>query len=113
MVHEPEQACAAAALEARRYRTDFDVVIQVDDGFLDAGGRFALTVRDGTAMCTPTDSTPQVVLDLDVLGSLYLGAHRARTFAAANRLQAADPGVLDRVDHAFGADRDAQMGWPF
>ena len=102
-----------AALEARRYRTDVDVVIQVDDGFLDAGGRFALTVRDGTAMCTPTDSAPQVVLDLDVLGSLYLGAHRARTFAAANRLQAADPDVLDRVDHAFGADRDAQMGWPF
>ncbi|MFC0448471.1 enhanced intracellular survival protein Eis [Rhodococcus jostii] len=102
-----------AALEARTYRRDLDVVVQVDDGFLDAGGRFALTVRDGKAVCTRTDATPHLVLDLDVLGSLYLGAHRARTFAAANRLWAADADTLDRFDSAFGSDRDAQMGWAF
>ena len=102
-----------AALEARTFRGDLDVVVQVDDGFLDAGGTFALTVRDGKAVCTRTDAAPQVVLDLDVLGSLYLGAHRARTFAAANRLWAADADVLDRFEHAFGSDRDAQMGWGF
>jgi predicted acetyltransferase len=54
-----------------------------------------------------------VVLDLDVLGSLYLGAHRARSFAAAQRLWAVDSQTLDAVDHAFGSENHAQMGWGF
>ncbi|AOW92824.1 GNAT family N-acetyltransferase [Rhodococcus sp. WMMA185] len=102
-----------AALEARTYRSDLDLVLQVDDGFLHAGGCFRLTARDGHATCTPTDDTPQVVADLDVLGSLYLGAHRARTFAAAHRLWADTPETLWAVDHAFDSNRSAQIGWPF
>ncbi|MDV7353586.1 enhanced intracellular survival protein Eis [Rhodococcus oxybenzonivorans] len=102
-----------AALEARVYRCDLDVVMQVDDGFLDAGGRFALRVRDGRAVCTRTEADPQVVIALDVLGSLYLGAHRARAFAAANRLWAVDSSTLDALDRAFGSEYSAQMGWGF
>ncbi|WP_072688551.1 enhanced intracellular survival protein Eis [Rhodococcus marinonascens] len=102
-----------AALEARTYQCDLDLVLQVDDGFLDAGGCFRLVVRDGRAKCTPTDDSPQVVVDLDALGSLYLGAHRARTFAAAHRLWADTSETLRVVDHAFDSDRSAQMGWPF
>ncbi|MEV0948784.1 enhanced intracellular survival protein Eis [Rhodococcus sp. NPDC049939] len=102
-----------AALEARTYRSDLDLVLQVDDGFLDAGGRFRLSVRDGHATCTPTDDDPRVVVDLDALGSLYLGAHQARTFAAAHRLWTDTPEALWAVEHAFSSNRGAQVGWPF
>ncbi|MCQ4120670.1 enhanced intracellular survival protein Eis [Rhodococcus tibetensis] len=102
-----------AALEARVYRRDLDIVVHVDDDFLDAGGRFALSVKNGRAACTRTEADPQVVLDLEVLGSLYLGAHRARSFAAAHRLWAVDSQTLDAVDLAFGSENSAQMGWGF
>ena len=88
-------------------------MLQVEDSFLGAGGRFALAIRDGRAECTPTQAHPDVVLDLDVLGSLYLGAHRARTFAAARRLRTDGPETLESLDRAFGAERSAQMGWAF
>ncbi|RDI43486.1 GNAT family N-acetyltransferase [Nocardia mexicana] len=102
-----------AALSARGYSDDLDVALGVHDPFRDAGGTFALRVRDGIAECAPTTRTPDIELGIDVLGSLYLGAHRARTFAAANRLQAKDSGHLRAFDRAFAADRDATLGWFF
>ncbi|MEC3955235.1 GNAT family N-acetyltransferase [Nocardia sp. CDC153] len=102
-----------AALSARTYRRDLDVVLSVDDPFRDAGGAFALRVRDGIAECEPTDRTPDLELGIDVLGSLYFGAYRARTFAAANRIQAKDPATLRAFDEAFTSERDAELGWFF
>ncbi|MFJ4656699.1 GNAT family N-acetyltransferase [Nocardia sp. NPDC088792] len=102
-----------AALTARSYQADLDTVISVDDPFRNAGGTFALRIRDGVAECARTDRTPELELGLDVLGGLYFGGHRARTFAAANRIQAKDPAVLRAFDQAFTTDRDAQLGWFF
>ncbi|QNG20779.1 enhanced intracellular survival protein Eis [Rhodococcus triatomae] len=102
-----------AALEARTYAADLETVIEIRDPFLDAGGTYALTVRDGRAQCRRTDATARVSTDIDVLGSLYLGGHRARTFAAANRLSAADPAEVAALDIAFGAERPAVLGWGF
>ena len=45
-----------------------------------------LQVHDGRARCTPTSAPADVPMDLDVLGSLYLGSHIASSFASANRL---------------------------
>lgn len=102
-----------AALEARTYSVDVDTVVEVRDPYLDAGGTFALTVRDGRAQCRRTDAAPRVSLDLDVLGSLYLGGHQARPFAAAGRLQAASDRDLTRFALAFLTDRPAVLGWGF
>ena len=74
------------ALEARTYQADLSAVIEVSDGFRGDGGRFTLEVHDGRARCTPTSAPADVSMGLDVLGSLYLGAHKASSFAAANRL---------------------------
>ncbi|WP_269462761.1 enhanced intracellular survival protein Eis [Mycobacterium basiliense] len=98
----------AAALEARCYPADLDAVIDVSDG-----GRFALHIRDGRARCAPTDAPAQVELGLDVLGSLYLGAHRASTLAAANRLRAKDSELISGLDAAFVSDVPAQAAFEF
>jgi predicted acetyltransferase len=102
-----------AALTARSYRRDLDVILAVTDPFRDAGGAFALTVRDGVAECAPTTRCADIELGIDVFGSMYFGAYPARVFAAASRLQAKDSGQLRAIDEAFGAERDAVLGWFF
>ncbi|WP_024800704.1 GNAT family N-acetyltransferase [Nocardia sp. BMG51109] len=102
-----------AALSARGYQGDLDVALGVHDPFRNAGGTFALRVRDGVADCAPTTREADIELGIDVLGSLYLGAHRARVFAAANRLRAKDHAHLRAFDTAFGADRAPALGWFF
>ncbi|MCM6773036.1 GNAT family N-acetyltransferase [Nocardia sp. CDC159] len=102
-----------AALSARSYQHDLDVVLAVTDPFRDAGGVFALRARDGSAECVPTDRPADFEMGIDVLGSMYLGAHRARTFAAANRLQAKDSDSLRALDLAFAAEGAAELGWFF
>ncbi|MDV3126374.1 enhanced intracellular survival protein Eis [Mycobacterium sp. 21AC1] len=101
------------ALEARSYQADLDTVIEVADGFRSDGGRFALQIRDGRARCTPTDTQADVELDLDVLGSLYLGDHRAEGFALANRLRSNDTGLIRRLGAAFASDVPAELGYGF
>jgi predicted acetyltransferase len=102
-----------AALEARRYQADIVTVLEISDGFRDDGGRFALEVRDGRARCTPTDAPADVQMDLDVLGSLYLGAHRAGPLAAANRLRSKDSDLVHQLDTAFVSDVPAELGYGF
>ncbi len=102
-----------AALTARSYEADLDVVVAVRDPFRAAGGVFALRVRDGRAECAPTTREADVELDIDVLGSVYLGAHRVRRMAAAHRIRAKDSSAPRALDLAFQADRDPVLGWPF
>ncbi|MEU7142753.1 GNAT family N-acetyltransferase [Nocardia sp. NPDC046473] len=102
-----------AALTARTYQRDLDVVLAVADPFRDAGGTFALTIRDGIAECTPTTRSADIELGIDVLASMYLGAYPARVFTAANRLQAKDSAKARAIDEAFGTERDAVLGWFF
>jgi predicted acetyltransferase len=100
-----------AALEARSYRADLSTVVEVSDRFRGQGGRFALEIRDGRAVCRPSDAAAEIEMDLDVLGSLYLGAHSASAFAAANRLRAKDSELIRRLDAAFVSDVPAQLGF--
>ncbi|UAK34503.1 GNAT family N-acetyltransferase [Nocardia asteroides] len=102
-----------AALTARAYASDLDVVLEVTDPFRDAGGTFALRVRDGQAECAPTDRAADIELGIDVLGSMYLGAYPARVFAAANRLRGKDSAHMRALDDAFRAERDPMLGWFF
>lgn len=102
-----------AALEARRYQADLDIVLDVTDGFRDDGGRFALQIRDGRARCTPTDAPADLELGLDVLGSLYLGSHQPEPFVAANRLRGKDSEAVRRLGTAFASDVPAELGYSF
>ncbi len=100
-------------LEARTYQADLSAVIEISDGFRSDGGRFAVQIRDGRARCTSTDAPADVYMGLDVLGSLYLGAHKASSFASANRLHTNDSGLLSRLDAAFASDVPAVLGFGF
>ena len=60
-------------------------VSAVADDALGSGGRYALRVRDGVAECAPTGDPADVHLSRSVLGSLYLGAHRATAFLSYQR----------------------------
>jgi len=101
------------ALEARSYQGDLAAVLEVSDGFRSDGGRFALEIREGRARCVPTSVPADVSIDLDVLGSLYLGSHRAAVLAAANRLRSNDSELIAQLDTAFASDVCAEIGFSF
>jgi len=102
-----------AVLEARSYRADLSVVVDVADGVLGGGGRFALEIREGRARCERSEAEPDVYTELAVLGSVYLGTHRASAFAAANRLRCNDSALITRLDAAFASEVPAQLGFGF
>jgi predicted acetyltransferase len=102
-----------AALEARSYQAELAAVVEISDGFRSDGGRFDLQIRDHKARCAPTDAPADVQMDLDVLGSLYLGGHRASVFASANRLHAKDSAIVQRLDAAFVSEVPAVLGYGF
>jgi predicted acetyltransferase len=101
-------------LEARTYQADLSMVLEISDGVLGGGGRFAVEIRNGKARCElATEAEPDVHTDLSVLGSLYFGTHRVLSFAAANRLRCDDSGLLRRLDAAFASEVPAQIGFGF
>nr|WP_235215852.1 enhanced intracellular survival protein Eis [Mycobacterium kyorinense] len=102
-----------AALTARTYQADLSTVFEVSDAFRGDGGRFALEISGGRARCAPSDAPAEAEMDLDVLGSLYLGAHHASALAAANRLRAKDSALVRRLEAAFASDVPAQLGFGF
>lgn len=102
-----------AVLQARSYSADVSAVLCISDAVLGGGGRYALEVRDGRARCVSTDADADVHTSLSVLGSLYLGAHRASAFASAHRLRCDDPALLTRLDAAFVTEVPAELGYGF
>lgn len=103
----------SAALPARRYSADVSAVLDITDTELHGGGRYTLDIQAGRATCTPGGAEPDVQLDLGVLGSLYLGVHRASSYAAANRLRCKDSELVRRLDAAFATDVPAELGYHF
>jgi predicted acetyltransferase len=103
---------APTALAARTYATEIDVVLDVQDDFLDRGGRVRLRGGPDGATCEPTDAAADMGIAVAALGPLLFGAGRATTFARAG-LAEAEPAVLLRVDAAFAADRDPLHGTGF
>jgi predicted acetyltransferase len=85
-----------AALQARSYERDGELVLDVSDELGFASGRFRLTVRDGQAQVAPTDDEPDVSLPVASLGSVYLGHDTGRALALAGRIHG-DANALDRL----------------
>jgi predicted acetyltransferase len=90
-----------AALAARTYAIDADVVVEVSDPFCPWNdGRYR--VAGGT--CERTDARADLALGVDALGAAYLGGTTLRELAAAGRARELRHGALARASAAFRGD---------
>jgi predicted acetyltransferase len=90
-----------AALGARRYASDPDVVLDVADAFCPwNAGRHRLAGGG----CEPSHAEPDLALDAAALGAAYLGGTPLVDLAAAGRVTELRPGALARASAAFRAD---------
>jgi predicted acetyltransferase len=90
-----------AALSRRGWREGPPLVIQVEDAFCPWNtGRYRLA--GGAA--ERTDAAPDLALDADALGAVYLGAFGLTQLAQAGRVEELTPGALARADARFQAD---------
>lgn len=90
----------SSALGARAYESDGVVSIAVSDPDRPVNtGLYRLAVSGGEARCEVSEGVPDVSLDIDVLGGLYLGGGDALAMADAGRVegQPAAIGLLDRM----------------
>lgn len=76
----------SAALIARRFESDGELVIEVHDDMGYAAGKVTLRVRDGAATATRSDLPADIRLDARDLGALYLGRACADTYASIGRI---------------------------
>ncbi|MGA4837517.1 GNAT family N-acetyltransferase [Streptomyces sp. G45] len=93
------------ALTARGWCADGELVIDVDDPFLGEHGRYLLAVRDGKAECAPTDREPDLSLDIQDLGAIYLGGTAPSTLVRAGHIRAHHPDAVPLADAVFRAER--------
>jgi predicted acetyltransferase len=88
----------AAALGARRYASEVDVVLEVADDFCAWNtGRYRLAGGE----CERTDAAADLALDVADLGAAYLGGTTLRSLAAAGRVRELTPGAVARASAAF------------
>jgi predicted acetyltransferase len=88
----------AAALSARTYGTDDEVVLELSDDFLPANeGRWAVS----GAGCTRTSAPADLALTAMDLGSLSLGGVSPSLLARAGRVEELRPGALRTADALF------------
>ncbi|WP_112275549.1 GNAT family N-acetyltransferase [Lentzea terrae] len=90
------------ALPLRRYQSDVDSVIEVEDSLCPwNSGRWRLTVKGGEAVVTRTEDLADVSLDIAALGSTYLGGARLSVLRRAHRVVEHTPGHVDALSLAF------------
>ncbi|MDP8955708.1 MAG: GNAT family N-acetyltransferase [Actinomycetota bacterium] len=94
-----------AALSARRYATEGEVVFEVKDPFCPWNeGRYLLQGGPSGAECRKTDRSAGVALDQRDLAAAYLGGVRFRTLARAGRVVESTDGALATADRMFVCD---------
>ncbi|PTA46823.1 GNAT family N-acetyltransferase [Micromonospora sp. RP3T] len=91
-----------AALAARRYAADVDVVIEVTDELLPENtGRWRLVGGPAGAECTATTAPAGLACDVRALGELLLGGTTPAALAAAGRVRELLPDTLTAATPAF------------
>ena len=91
----------AAALSARTYATDVDLVLDVTDVRCPwNAGRWRLTGGTGGATCTRSDDSADLTLDVRELGAAYLGGTSLTELAGAGRVSG-EPAALQAATTAF------------
>nr|WP_281352417.1 GNAT family N-acetyltransferase [Phytoactinopolyspora alkaliphila] len=100
-----------AALAARRYAAPVDVVLEVDDELIPGNaGRWRLVGDRSSATCVLTTASPDLTMDVGVLGSVYLGGVSLRSLSDAGLVREHDAGRVASASAAFGWDR-APRSW--
>jgi predicted acetyltransferase len=88
-----------AALAARTYAGDGDLVLEVSDEFCPWNdGRYG---RDGSR----TTASPELRLSVDALGCVYLGGFTFSDLLRAGRVEEVKEGAIARADALFRTDR--------
>ncbi len=87
-----------AALSGRAYADDAELVLEVRDEFCPWNeGRWRLA--GGAA--EPTDAAPDLALDIETLGAVYLGGVSVAGLAQGGHVEARKPGAIERADAIF------------
>jgi predicted acetyltransferase len=91
-----------AALQARSYSEDGNMVIEVKDAFApEAGGRFELAVSDGRAKCSRTTRQPDLSLTQSELSAAYLGGVKLSGLTMAGRATQHRTDAIGLFDRMF------------
>jgi predicted acetyltransferase len=94
------------ALAARTYSEDVDVVLGVEDDFLPwNAGSWHLTGNQSGATCEKTDRTPDLVLGVRELATVYLGRPSLALLGAAGLVEEKTDGALQAASRAFVSAR--------
>lgn len=96
-----------AALEARSWSCELDLVIEVADPRLpDNDGRWRLrTAADGSARCVRTDGPADIALAARDLASAYLGGIALGELGRAGLVEERTAGAIARLDDALRVER--------
>ena len=94
-----------AALAGRRYLSEGSLVIAVVDQFCTwNAGSYLIEGGPGGATCSPTTRTPDITLNANDLGAVFLGGVRFNTLARANRIEGSAQSIrLADIDLFAGA----------
>jgi predicted acetyltransferase len=97
----------AAALEARRYAADLDLVVGLTDSMLPANsGAFRIeAAAGGHARVSKSRRKPDLEMNIRELGAVYLGGVSLRTLQGAGLVQARYPEAVGAMTMAFEWDR--------
>jgi predicted acetyltransferase len=98
----------AGAFAARSYDHEDALVLEVIDPDGYTGGRFALDAGGDGASCQPTSASPDLVLPIDAVASIWLGGVRATTLSGARRIEETTTGAATRLDRLV---RTTQAPW--
>ncbi|QAY71511.1 GNAT family N-acetyltransferase [Xylanimonas protaetiae] len=106
---------APAALAARQYAADVDVVLALGDERLPANtGTWHLRAPAfAPATCSRTDAAPDLELDVRELGAAYLGGTSLAALAASGLVTERTPGALARAAAAFAWPLAPGCSWIF
>jgi predicted acetyltransferase len=94
-----------AALAARGYEDDCDVVVEVTDEQAPwNAGQWRIRVKDGVGEAVATDDAPQVALPVGALGAAFLGAGNLAEMHRAGVIAEHEPGAARRLWRALRTD---------
>ncbi|WP_310526598.1 GNAT family N-acetyltransferase [Nocardioides sp.] len=81
------------ALAARTWAADGQVVLEVEDDQGHAAGRYLIVTDGGRGSVTRTEEPAEVRLDVETLGSLYLGGAHVPALERAGRLHGTEEAI--------------------
>ncbi len=103
------------ALEARTYDVPGSIVfgIGTDPMCPDNEGTWRLEGGPDGATCTRVQTRPELVLEIQALGSLYLGGASAALLATAGRIRECRPGAVGLLSRMFRTDPEPFNSFAF